>query len=151
MQSVTRILILEDSRDSLAAVTAMAQRVSKGVSVTPVNSLEEARAALNRAQQPFQAFLLDINLDPDDKEDISGMTFAHEIRAKKEYAFTPIVMITSITNMELSAYRELHCYQYLVKPYNEADIEQLVGKLLFLSQQGETRESFVMVKKDGVN
>ncbi len=53
--------------------------------------------------------------------------------------------------MELSAYRELHCYQYLIKPYNEADIEQLVGKLLFLSQQGETRERFVMVKKDGVN
>ena len=56
MQSVTRILILEDSRDSLAAVTAMAEKVSKGVSVTPVNSLEEARAALNGAQQPFQAF-----------------------------------------------------------------------------------------------
>ena len=151
MQSVTRILILEDSRDSLAAVTAMAEKVSKGVSVIPVNSLEEARAALNGAQQPFQAFLLDINLNPDDKEDISGMTFAREIRAKKEYAFTPIVMITSITNMELSAYRELHCYQYLIKPYHEEDIEQLVGKLLFLSQQGETRESFVMVKKDGVN
>lgn len=151
MQSVTRILILEDSRDSLAAVTAMAEKVSKGVTVIPVNSLEEARAALNEAQQPFQAFLLDINLNPDDKEDLSGMTFAREVRAKKEYAFTPIVMITSITNMELSAYRELHCYQYLVKPYHEADIEQLVGKLLFLSQQGETRESFVMVKKDGVN
>lgn len=150
-QSVTKILILEDSKDSLNAVAAMAENVSKSVSAVPVNSLEEARAALNRAQQPFQAFLLDINLDPDDKEDISGMTFAREIRAKKEYAFTPIVMITSITNMELSAYRELHCYQYLVKPYNEADIEQLVGKLLFLSQQGETRESFVMVKKDGVN
>lgn len=56
MQSVTRILILEDSRDSLAAVTAMAQRVSKGVSVTPVNSLEEARAALNRRSSPFRLF-----------------------------------------------------------------------------------------------
>jgi len=151
MQSVTRILILEDNRDSLAAVAAMAENVSKCVSVTPVNSLEEARTALNKARQPFQAFLLDINLNPDDKQDASGMVFAREIRAKKEYAFTPIVMLTSIANMELSAYRELHCYQYLIKPYHEADIEQLVGKLLFLSQQGETRESFVMVKKDGVN
>lgn len=148
---MTKILILEDSRDSLRAITAMAERVSKGVSVVPVNSLEEARAALNGAQQPFQAFLLDINLNPEDKEDTSGMTFAREVRAKKEYAFTPIVMITSLAGMELSAYRELHCYQYLVKPYDEADIEQLVGKLLFLSHQGETRERFVMVKKDGVN
>lgn len=151
MQNMTRILILEDSRDSLTALTAMTEKVSKGVSVIPTNSLEEARAALNGAQQPFQAFLLDINLNPDDSEDLSGMTFAREIRAKREYAFTPIVMITSIANMELAAYRELHCYQYLMKPYNEEDIEQLVGKLLFLSQQGETRENFVMVKKDGVN
>lgn len=150
-QGVTKILILEDSRDSLNAVTAMAEHVSETVAVVPVKSLEEARAALNGAQQPFQAFLLDINLNPDDKKDCSGMTFAREIRAKKEYAFTPIVMITSIANMELAAYRELHCYQYLIKPYRESDIEQLVGKLLFLSQQGETRESFVMVKKDGVN
>lgn len=54
---MTRILILEDSRDSLRAVTAMAEKVSKGVSGVPVNSLEEVRAALNEAQQPFQAFL----------------------------------------------------------------------------------------------
>ena len=86
-QSVTKILILEDSKDSLNAVAAMAENVSKSVSAVPVNSLEEARAALHQAQQPFQAFLLDINLNPDDKDDISGMIFAREIRAKKEYVF----------------------------------------------------------------
>ena len=150
-QSVTKILILEDSKDSLNAVAAMAENVSKSVSAVPVNSLEEARAALDEAQPLFQAFLLDINLDIDDSEDISGITFAREVRMRKEYAFTPIIMITSLANMELTAYRELHCYQYLVKPYNEEDIRKLVGKLLFLSQQGETREAYVVVKKDSIN
>lgn len=70
---------------------------------------------------------------------------------KREYAFTPIVMVTSIANMELTAYRELHCYQYLIKPYDEKDIKKLAGKLLFLSQQGEARDDFVVVKKDGIN
>lgn len=149
---MTRILILEDSKESLRALTVMAEKVSGHVCAVPVNSLEEARAALDdRAQPPFQAFLLDINLNTDDSADISGITFAHEVRMRKEYTFTPIVMITSLVNMELAAYRELHCYQYLVKPYNEEDIQKLVGKLLFLSQQGETREAFVIVKKDGIN
>lgn len=148
---MTRILILEDSKDCLRAITAMVEKVSDKVSAVPVNSLEEARAALNDAQQPFQAFLLDINLNMNDNEDISGINFAREVRMKREYAFTPIVMITSLANMELTAYRELHCYQYLVKPYDETDIEKLIGKLLFLSQQGETRDAFVVVKKDGVN
>ncbi len=148
---MTRILILEDSKECLDAITVMVERVSGHVCAVPVNSLEEARAALDEAQPLFQAFLLDINLDIDDSEDISGITFAREVRMRKEYAFTPIIMITSLANMELTAYRELHCYQYLVKPYNEEDIRKLVGKLLFLSQQGETREDYVVVKKDSIN
>ena len=142
---MTRILVLEDSKDCLNAITVMLEKVSERVCVVPANSLDEARVALEeKAQPPFQAFLLDINLDINDKDDLSGITFAREIRMKKEYAFTPIVMITSLVNMELTAYRELHCYQYLIKPYNEQDIEKLAGKLLFLSQQGETRDAFVV-------
>lgn len=149
---MTRILVLEDSKDCLNAITAMLEKVSDRVCAVPVNSLEEARAALaEETQPPFQAFLLDINLDCNDKEDVSGITFAREVRMRREYAFTPIVMITSLANMELTAYRELHCYQYLIKPYNEQDIETLAGKLLFLSQQGETRDAFVVVKKESVN
>ncbi len=149
---MTRILILEDSKECLEAITVMVERVSGHVRAVPVNSLEEARAALGgEAQPPFQAFLLDINLQTDDSSDISGITFAREVRMRKEYAFTPIIMITSLANMELTAYRELHCYQYLVKPYNEEDIRKLVGKLLFLSQQGETREDYVVVRKDSIN
>ena len=148
---MTKILILEDNIECLSAIVAMVKRVSDRVSAVPVNSLEEARRALKDAQQPFQAFFLDINLNVSDNDDTSGITFAKEIRMIKQYAFTPIVMITSIANMELRAYRELHCYQYLIKPYNEDDIKQLVGKLLFMSQSGETRDAYVLVKKSGVN
>lgn len=149
---MTRILILEDSKECLKAITVMVESVSGHVHAVPVNSLEEARAALDdETQPPFQAFLLDINLDSDNHDDISGITFAREVRMRKEYVFTPIIMITSLANMELTAYRELHCYQYLVKPYNEEDIQKLVGKLLFLSQQGETRDAFVVVRKESIN
>ena len=148
---MTRILILEDSIDCLKAITVMVEKVSEKVSAVPVSCLEEARTALEKAPQPFQAFLLDINLNIKDSEDCSGITFAREVRMKKEYAFTPIVMITSLANMELTAYRELHCYQYLIKPYNEEDIEKLISKLLFISQQGETRDPYVIVKKEGIN
>ena len=57
---MTRILILEDSKDCLNAVTVMVEKVSGHVCAVPVNSLEEARAALNDGTQPpFQAFLLE--------------------------------------------------------------------------------------------
>lgn len=43
---MTRILILEDSKECLEAITVMVERVSGHVRAVPVNSLEEARAAL---------------------------------------------------------------------------------------------------------
>lgn len=148
---MTKILILEDNLDCLKLITKMVERVSDNVCAVPVSSLEEAREALADTSNLFQAFLLDINLDVNDDDDISGITFAKEVREVKAYAFTPIVMITSLANMELTAYRELHCYQYLVKPYDEDDIEKLIAKLLFISYTGETREEFITVKKEGIN
>lgn len=144
-----RILILEDSVDSLKALTIMVKKVSKDIVAVPVSSLEEAHQALENAKEPFQAFLLDVNLDVSDTNDISGIVFGKEIRNKPQYAFTPIIMITSIVNLELQAYRELHCYQYIVKPYNESDIDAVIKKLLF--QMGESNEPFILVKKDGIN
>ncbi|MBQ5851403.1 MAG: response regulator transcription factor [Lachnospiraceae bacterium] len=148
---MTNILILEDTVDCLNMITRMVENVSDNVHAVPVRSLEEAREALSKPNVSFQAFLLDINLDVNNSEDMSGITFAREIRNMQEYVFTPIVMITSIANMELTAYRELHCYQFLVKPYNEKDIENLISKLLFISRTGETRGDFITVKKEGIN
>ena len=146
---MTKILILEDSKDSLRALTAMVSRISKDIAVVPVESLEKARAALQDEANLFQAFLLDINLKEQDMEDTSGMEFAREVRSDVRYAFTPVVMITSIANLELAAYRELHCYQYILKPYQQEEIEKLIRKVLF--QTGESSEAYVLVRKDGVN
>lgn len=146
---MTRIMILEDSEDSLKALTVMIENVSNKVVAVPVKSLEEAREVLQNTDEIFQAFLLDINLCRENCDDTSGITLAREIRQRTQYAFTPIIMITSLANLELQAYRELHCYQYILKPYAEEDIIKLIKNLLF--QMGETGEPFILVKKDGIN
>lgn len=146
---MTRILILEDNKDSLKVLNIMVKKVSEDIVTVPVSSLDEARAALHEAKEPFHAFMLDINLYEADTRDTSGLTFAAEVRGIRQYAFTPIVMITSLAGLELRAYRELHCYQYIVKPYQEEEIQKLIRKVLF--QTGEVSEPFVLVKKDGIN
>ena len=56
---MTKIMILEDSMDSLMALTAMIKKISKDIAVVPVESLKKARAALQDEANLFQAFLLD--------------------------------------------------------------------------------------------
>ena len=128
---MTKIMILEDSIDSLKALKVIVESVSKDIAVIPVKSLEEARAALQDEANLFQAFLLDINLDEQKPQDASGMEFAREVRNDSRYVFTPVIMITSLANLELAAYRELHCYQYILKPYQREEIEKLIQKVLF--------------------
>lgn len=146
---MTKLMILEDNKDSLKALQIIIERVSADITVVAVSSLEEARKTLQEEKELFSAFLLDINLKESDTEDTSGLTFAGEVRNIRQYAFTPIVMITSLASLELQAYRELHCYQYIVKPYQEEEIQKLIRKLLF--QTGEASTPFVLIKKDGIN
>lgn len=146
---MTRILIVEDNRDSLNALSIMVKKVSADITTVLAGSMDEARKALHAAKEPFHAFMLDINLEESDTGDTSGLTFAAEVRGIRQYAFTPIVMITSLASLELRAYRELHCYQYIVKPYQEEEIQKLIRKVLF--QTGEASEPFVLIKKEGIN
>ncbi len=146
---MTNILILEDDPISLQTLKKMIEKVAKDVQVSAVSDLQTARKLLHEKEEGFQAFLLDINLEEAEPENRDGFCFATEVRSIGRYAFTPIVMITSIANLELASYRKLHCYQYILKPYEEEEIRKLVKKLLF--QTGDMTDVSLTVKIDGIN
>ena len=140
-----RVLILEDNKESLKAITAMVRQVSAEIEVLPADSVLKAQTYLDQTQQRINAFLLDINLDAENENDQGGIEFARKIRNYKAYAFTPIVMITSIANLELQAYRELHCYQYIIKPYEPEELMKQLPEDMFI----QTHRMFV-VNKDHI-
>lgn len=146
---MTNILILEDDKAGLQTLKRMIEKMTSEIQVMTAQNLEQAEKLLLSKKNVFEAFFLDINLDEKNEDDQSGITFAKMVRSKKEYAFTPIVMITSIANLELQAYRKLHCYQYILKPYHEEEIKKLISKILF--QKGETTDVSLIVKIEGIN
>lgn len=145
---MARIFVLEDEEQSRKALVQMLLKISSEITVDAAADLAEARELLGNTVS-FDLFLLDINLNQNNREDIGGIILAEEIRLMKKYAFTPLVMLTSIGGLEMEAYRKLHCYQYLVKPYNEKEIEELVQKVLFYVQKD--KKETILVKKNGIN
>ena len=145
-----RILILEDQEISRNALKEMI--VSAGfnsqIVVDSAASFIEAREYVE-SDNVYSAFFLDINLKEDDGEDKSGMELAKLIRMHEKYQFTPVIMVTSLANLEMEAYRQLHCYQYILKPYIKNDVENVVKKLLAMEDVKE--EKSIVVKKDGIN
>lgn len=143
-----RVFVLEDEEQSRKALIKMIQNISAELTVDAAADLASARKLL-RSTVSFDLFLLDINLDTFDCDDIGGICFAEEIRSIPEYGFTPIVMVTSVAGMEMEAYRKLHCYQYLVKPYDSSEIENLIRKVMMRVSLDRTPS--LTVKKDGIN
>ena len=145
-----RILILEDQEISRNALKEMI--LSAGgpgqIVVDEAASFSMAKKLIE-SDMNYAAFFLDINLDTNNDEDKSGMKIAEFIRGYLKYELTPIIMVTSIASLEMEAYRKLHCYQFLIKPYMKVDVENVVKKLLAL--QNVKEEKSIIVKKDGVN
>lgn len=91
----------------------------------------------------ISAFFLDIQL-----EDFSGLHLAKELRKDKRYEFVPIVFITAMPTRELEAFRQIHCYDYIVKPFLREEIVKVFHKILvnYISNQTEEKAETVMLK-----
>lgn len=145
---MTTVLILEDCKESITALTTIMKEYSEDIHVLFAHSVQEAKVHLSKNLQ-IDIFLLDINLDLNNQEDQSGLTFARKLREVSKYAFTPIVFITSIAELELVSYRETQCYSYLIKPYDKEAVLTILKKVMTNSQAEEAKR--ITIKKNGVN
>lgn len=145
---MTHILILEDDPASLTALSRILAEYADNITVYAASSYEDARKLL-ASDILYGLFFLDVNLSGENREDIGGILFAREVRERFCYAFTPIVMVTSVGTMEMQAYRELHCYQYIMKPFLPEQVREIVRKVLEKEKQEEPPS--IIVRRDGIN
>lgn len=73
----------------------------------------------------IDAFFIDIHLI-----DGNGIELAKEIRNIKKYQFVPIVFISGIRTKEMEAFHDIHCYDYILKPYTRKDIENIMMRIM---------------------
>ena len=145
---MTHVLILEDDKASLEALKRILTEYSEDLCVHTASSYREAKKLLDM-DWTYRLFLLDVNLNGNAHEDIGGILFARELREQFRYTFTPVVMVTAIGAMEMQAYRELHCYQYIMKPFRPEQVKEVVQKVL--EREKHEERPMVVVKKDGIN
>lgn len=143
------VMVLEDCLKSSQILKSIIHNISNDIHVFCAFTLEQAEEFLKNTK--FDLFFLDIHLKPNQnlKGDISGFCFAKKLRKREEYEFTPIIFVTSITELELPSYREASCYRYLVKPYRRQEVEEIVKKVLRAKEQEKGQQ--ITIKKDGIN
>lgn len=117
------LLIVEDDEIQRRNLKLMLQEFSKEFNVFEADSLKAATMILNNYN--IDLFYLDQNLP-----DGSGIDLGKQIREIGKYKLTWIIFLTSHVQYMLEAFKEIHCYDYVLKPYNKNDIKTLTLELV---------------------
>lgn len=121
-----KILIVEDDLIICEGLSEIIKTIDKDLGIVATGY---AKKALSFAVGSYyDAFLLDIHLN-----DYSGIELAKQIRNIEKYKLTPIVFITSIPTKELLAFKQIHCYDYIVKPFSR---QEVIGTLKTIVNYG---------------
>ena len=101
-----------------------------------------AEALSYAATSRVDLFILDIQL-----LDYQGTQLAKQLRALPAYRFTPILFTTELAGEELSAYREIKCYDFLMKPFTEAEFQTAVQGALAMGAQMRTAPEILRIEQ----
>lgn len=118
-----RIMIVEDDILIAKGLKAIIESIDNKLAISVTGYAEEALSYLE--DNVYDAFLLDIQL-----EDYSGIELAKKIRDINKYKLTPIIFITAIPSRELMAFKEIHCYDYIIKPFREEEVRKALETII---------------------
>lgn len=120
---MANILVIEDDPVQRKNLVKMLEEIEENHTVLEAGcGLEAISVAKNNK---IDLFYIDINLP-----DITGLSFAEKIRKSKEYKLTWIVFITTNIEYMLQAFKGVHCYDYILKPYNKKMVQDMTRNLL---------------------
>lgn len=117
------ILLVEDERIQREALASIIKSNFVDVRIYEAASKNEAIKIIN--EKDIHLFFIDIQL-----KDSSGLDLAKKIRRYENHALTGIVFVTGELVHIIEAFKNIHCYDFIVKPYKEKDIIKIVDVFL---------------------
>lgn len=123
----TSILILEDNQTQAKALQTFIQEYSPDFKPVIAHSIENAEQYLHSATR-FSAFFIDIALETDERN-TDGLQFTRNLAAVSPYRNTPVVFVTAYPEHVFHAINELHCYAYLLKPFQKEQVFQQLDQI----------------------
>lgn len=116
------ILIVEDDKYQRKNIKQSIESIKKEINIYEASNGGQALEKIEA--QEIDLFILDIELP-----DISGLEIAEKIRKISKHELTHIIFITTHIYFQLDAFKEIHCYDFLEKPYKRVDLIKNIERL----------------------
>lgn len=127
-----KILIVEDDISQNIILKEALQSNYSDWNILTADSLSSACQYIEDSlllNEPFTLFLLDVQLSREEGNQ-DGFLIAERIRKESRYFRTPILFLTAVADKNYTALSNYHCYNYIPKPYTEADILEQIHQML---------------------
>ena len=141
------ILVVEDDQIQRENLAKMLCEIKKDFTILEASTVEEALKIVN--MNTIHLFYIDICLGEG-----SGINLAFEIRKSSKYKLVWIVFITTHVSYIIEAFKKIHCYDYIIKPYDKENIKDITLTLLESQTINSVNESiekkYVTFEIDGI-
>lgn len=133
-----KILLIESDYVIMDELYHIILKHKRNVSIFQTGDLADAYQTV--LSHDIELIIADTALNKEPLTDISCLKFIEDIRQFDKYAFVPVIVISPLIDECLHAFRELHCYGYLEKPFSYEAAEVLIKDALrFKMQKREKR------------
>jgi DNA-binding LytR/AlgR family response regulator len=140
------ILIVEDNIYQRENLIGMINELGEEYKIFEADCEEVALEIADK--NVIDIFFVDIGL-----RNSSGLEFAKKIRADRRYEIAWIVFITTHLEYMTEAFKKLHCYDFITKPYRKEEIKETILKLLKNKEKNNDKKverKCVVFKSDGI-
>lgn len=117
------IILVEDDSMQREILKTMIHSIYESIKIYEADS--ESKALYIIENNDINMFLIDIGLNKS-----SGLDLAMDIRRIPKYEFSHIIFLTTHVDYMLQAFKQTHCYDYILKPYNKNDVQAMLNKLI---------------------
>ena len=123
------VLIVNESLRYAESLKKMVLDVNPSLNIILSDNVKEAYKYIMNVT--IDLFILDVLMNVEKPDDISGIRLAEQIREINKYVLTPMIFVTSAEDPELYAYEELNCLGYFAKPFSIEKFKTKLKKALY--------------------
>ena len=142
------VLIIEDNKACMKALTELTRKCDTVGAFFCVDNSDDALACAMKHE--IDLFLVDIILDGSNANDVSGIQLVDSLRKYSHYEFTPVIFITSLVDQAMTAFHNLHCFDYIEKPFDFEKVEKVIRTALKAPLCDDRDSGVFYYRKDSV-
>lgn len=117
------VILVEDDSTQRGILKTMINSIDESIKIYEADSESVALEIIKNSD--INMFFIDIGL-----KESSGLDLAMDIRGIPKYEFREIVFLTTHVEYMLQAFKQTHCYDYILKPYSKDDVQSMLNKLI---------------------